>query len=641
MDHWENDAQQMVASGISCVRIGEFAWSLLQPKPEQYEWQWLDHAIECLAQAGLKIILGTPTAAPPKWLVDQHPEILAVDENGHPRRFGSRRHYCFASQHYRHECRQITTLMVQRYGKHPAIIAWQIDNEYGCHDTVLSYSNSAKSAFQNWLKQRYTTIEKLNQAWGNVFWSQEYDAFIDIDPPIQTVTEANPCHQLDYQRFASDMVVEFNQEQVKIIRTYAPQCQLLHNYMGFYTGFDHFKVGQNLDIATWDSYPLGFLDQGWFSESEKCAYLRVGHPDFAGFHHDLYRAVGKGKMWVMEQQPGPVNWAPNNPAPREGMVRLWTWEAFAHGAEVVSYFRWRQAPFAQEQMHGALHLPNGQVTYALQEVKQVFQELKRLKLNTNQAHTKAELALIFDYESAWVLDIQPQGEEICYLQILYEFYSSLRELGVSIDIISPCSLTDLPYINDYKAIITPCQPIINDTLHTALSTFKGHVLLGPRTGSKTQDYQIPMELPPGSLQALIDLKVTQVESLRSGIQEAVYQNNHCVGHIIHWREFVDSAIQPLLQDQEGYGCLFRQGNIRYLTGWPDAPLRKFILQDVLASAGVSIYELPESVRLRRYGCYVFAFNYGAKTAHVLLPNATCIFGNVDILPSSMAIWHQK
>ena len=129
--------------------------------------------------------------------------------------------------------------------------------------------------------------------------------------------------------------------------------------MGRITDFDHFDVGEDLDIASWDSYPLGFLlDRAGATETEKNNFLRQGDPDFQAFHHDLYRAVCGGRWWVMEQQPGPVNWAPYNPEPLPGMVRLWTWEAFAHGAETVSYFRWRQVPFAQEQMHSGLLQPD-------------------------------------------------------------------------------------------------------------------------------------------------------------------------------------------------------------------------------------------------------------------------------------------
>ncbi|MEO0871074.1 MAG: beta-galactosidase, partial [Pseudomonadota bacterium] len=367
-DQWDDDARRMREMGLGLVRVGEFAWSRIEPRPGRFEWDWLDRAIETLASHGLQIILCTPTATPPKWLVDQMPDMVAIDEQGRPRKFGSRRHYCFSHQGYRAESRRITTALTERYGQHPAITAWQTDNEYGCHDTVLSFSDSAAGAFRVWCSLRHESIDSLNTAWGNVFWSMEYRSFGEIDPPNLTVTEANPAHWLDYRRFASDEVVRFNREQVDILKAHSPGRDITHNMMGFFTEFDHHALGRDLDVATWDSYPLGFLEQFWFSSDDKSAYLRQGHPDIAAFHHDLYRGCSKGRWGVMEQQPGPVNWARFNPAPLDGMVALWTLEAYAHSAEFVSYFRWRQAPFAQEQMHAGLLRPDSSEAEAAPEV---------------------------------------------------------------------------------------------------------------------------------------------------------------------------------------------------------------------------------------------------------------------------------
>ncbi|MCL4154854.1 UNVERIFIED_CONTAM: hypothetical protein GTU68_013839, partial [Idotea baltica] len=305
----------MVETGLTWVRIGEFAWSRLEPSPEVLQFDWLDRAIETLGQAGLKVVLCTPTATPPRWMIDRHPDMIAVESSGQPRKFGSRRHYCFSHQGYQRESDRITSLIAERYGDNPHVAAWQTDNEYGCHDTTLSYSQAARKAFRTWLADRYRTIDALNRAWGNVFWSMDYASFDQIDLPNLTVTEANPSHTLAFRRFSSDQVVAFNRRQVDIIRAHS-NAPVSHNYMGRVTDFDHFRVGDDLDIATWDSYPLGFLeDRVGATDAHKRAFTRQGDPDFQAFHHDLYRAVGKGRWWVMEQQPGPVNWAPYNPAP--------------------------------------------------------------------------------------------------------------------------------------------------------------------------------------------------------------------------------------------------------------------------------------------------------------------------------------
>ncbi|MDJ0612523.1 MAG: beta-galactosidase, partial [Rhizobiaceae bacterium] len=255
-DIWERDAQQMVNIGLSWVRIGEFGWSRIEPVEGQYEFDWLDDAINILLNAGLKIVLGTPTATPPIWMVKKHPHMIAMDAERKPRKFGSRRHYCFSHQGYRQECRKIVTKLAKRYGSDPRISAWQTDNEYGCHDTTISYSEAARVAFQDWLANRYGQIDFLNEAWGNVFWSMEYSAFEDIDLPNLTVTEPNPSHVLAFRRFCSDQVISFNQEQTGILRAHGT-APITHNFMGRVIDFDHFKVGEDLDFSCWDSYPLG------------------------------------------------------------------------------------------------------------------------------------------------------------------------------------------------------------------------------------------------------------------------------------------------------------------------------------------------------------------------------------------------
>ena len=378
---WKEDAKRMAEAGLSWVRIGEFAWSKMEPSPGDLQFEWLDEVIEILGTHGLSVVLGTPTATPPKWVLEKHPDMLAIDKEGRPRKFGSRRHYCFSHQGYREECVRIVTLMAERYGANPYVGAWQTDNEYSCHDTTHSYSDSARAEFKSWLRLQYAgsgndgDINALNEAWGNVFWSMEYENFDQIDLPNLTVTQPNPSHVLDFRRFSSDQVISFNRLQTDIIKSYS-DAPIAHNFMGKTTEFDHFKVGEDLDIASWDSYPLGFLEDRVIASSEfKQAYARQGDPDFQAFHHDLYRSVGNGRWWVMEQQPGPVNWAPYNPSPLPGMVRLWSWEAFAHGAEAVCYFRWRQAPFAQEQMHAGLLRPDSADAPALAEAKQVAKEI--------------------------------------------------------------------------------------------------------------------------------------------------------------------------------------------------------------------------------------------------------------------------
>jgi beta-galactosidase len=616
---WAEDARRMREMGLSLVRIGEFAWSRIEPEPGHYDWGWLDRAIATLAGAGLKVILGTPTATPPKWLIDQMPDMVAIDEQGRPRGFGSRRHYCFSHEGYRAECARIVTALATRYGQHPAIVMWQTDNEYGCHDTVLSFSDAAASAFRGWLAARYGTVEALNAAWGNVFWSMEYRSFAEVDPPHLTVTEANPAHWLDYRRFASDQVASFNREQVVIIRAHSPGRDITHNFMGFFNEFDHHAVGRDIDVATWDSYPLGFLEQFWFSTEEKRAYLRQGHPDIAAFHHDLYRGCSQGRWGVMEQQPGPVNWARFNPAPLPGMVALWTLEACAHGAEFTSYFRWRQAPFAQEQMHAGLLRPDSTEAEAAPEVRQAAKVLAEIG---PQAPARALVALVFSYEAAWAIGIQPQGRSFRYLELVFETYSALRRQGLDVDIVAPDA--DL---SDYRMVVVPTLPIIPQGFAEKLAGLACPVLLGPRSGSKTASFCIPEGLAPGALRAAIPITVTRVESLRDGHAEPAEGFT-----VSRWREDVASNLAPELADAAGRGVVFRSGHIRYCAIWPDAKLLALLIERMAGEAGVTLTPLPEGIRVRRKARHAFTFNYAAEPVFVPHLAATLPPASWQIVP---------
>ncbi len=601
---WAEDARRMAEMGLQLVRIGEFAWSRIEPEGgAHYDWGWLDRAIETLHAAGLKVILGTPTATPPKWLVDRMPDMVAIDEQGRPRGFGSRRHYCFSHEGYRAECRRIVTAMAERYGQHPAIAMWQTDNEYGCHDTVLSFSDAAAAAFRGWLAARYGSVQALNEAWGNVFWSMEYRSFAEVDPPHLTVTEANPAHWLDYRRFASDQVASFNREQVEILRRLSPGVDITHNFMGFFTEFDHHDVGRDIDVATWDSYPLGFLEQFWFSPEEKAAYLRQGHPDIAAFHHDLYRGCSGGRWGVMEQQPGPVNWARFNPAPLPGMVALWTLEAAAHGAELTSYFRWRQAPFAQEQMHAGLLRPDSSEAEAADEVRAAAAVLREIG---PQACAKAPAALVFSYEAAWVVGIQPQGQSFRYLELVFETYSALRQRGLDVDIVSPDA--DL---SGYRMVLVPTLPIVPEGFAEKLAALACPVLLGPRSGSKTASFAIPQGLAPGALRPLTGLTITRVESLRDGFAEPAEGFA-----VTRWREDVAGMTAPELTDAAGRGVVYYKDGLRYCAVWPDRALLALLVERMAGEAGVELRDLPPGIRVRRTQSQEFTFNYNAQGVFV-------------------------
>ncbi|MBB3213528.1 beta-galactosidase [Herbaspirillum sp. Sphag1AN] len=636
---WRSDAQRMVALGIRQVRIGEFAWSRIEPEPGHYAWGWLDRAIEVLATAGLEVVMCTPTATPPKWLIDQYPDILPIDANGRPRSFGSRRHYDFSSPSYYAQSQRIVTLLAQRYGKHPAISAWQIDNEFGCHHTVVSYSAAAQAGFRRWLQQRYQSIEALNAAWGTVFWSGEYRSFEEVDAPVCTVTEAHPSHRLDYRRFASDEVARYNRMQVDILRAHAPARLMVHNFMQMFLEFDHYPVAADLDVASWDSYPLGALEEMWFSPDDKARWLRTGHPDFASFNHDLYRGMSAQPFWVMEQQPGPVNWAQWNPMPLPGMVRLWSWEAFAHGAGCVSYFRWRQVPFAQEQMHAGLNTPDNQLDVGGQEAAQVAQEISKItQANGPLSQPRGQVALLFDYAAKWLFEIHPQGADFQYHRIAFDYYSALRALGLDVDILPTTS--ERSVLNNYAMIVVPPLPILPPGLADDLAASGAQVVIGPRSGSKTDTLQIPEKLPPGALQQVLPIRVWRVESLRPNIVETVTADD-LQGQAAYWRDLIETGagVETLARFDDQHPAIVHYRGLHYLASVFDADFTRSVLQRVAHRAGLSAQCLPEGLRVSQRGGLQFAVNYSNVACNVPAgERAEFLVGSRHLEPQGVAIY---
>jgi len=594
---WEKDASRMVELGLSWVRIGEFCWSRIEPKEGKYDFEWLDAAIDVLRRHNLDIIMGTPTATPPKWVLDKYPDMLAVDKMGNERRFGSRRHYCFSHLGYRNEAARITRIIAKRYGS--KVQAWQTDNEYGCHDTTLSYSMAALTGFRDWLSQKYQSPDALNKAWGNVFWSMEINEFSDIELPNLTVTEPNPSHVMDFRRYTSDQVVAFNRVQVNILREFTKK-PLIHNYMGRITAFDHYDVGADLDIASWDSYPLGFLEMiSDADESFKAKYAYQGDPDFQSFHHDLYRAVGRDRWWVMEQQPGPVNWASYNPAPLKGMVRLWSWEAIAHGAETVCYFRWRQAPFAQEQMHAGLLRVDDEPAPAWEEIVELNDEINAI---TTIEQVTSDVALIFDYPSQWAWEIQPQALNFDYFHEVFDTYSCLKKLGINVDI---CSSDDKK-LNDYKIVFAPSLFLTNNIIENC----SAHLVLGPRFNSKTKDFQIPNPLPPNV--SGLNVVVERVETIRQNMSRRLKKP----GSVIRWIEDISHDASVIEETECGVPIVLQQNNKTYLAGCLDQEAKKRLFKKLLKDQNIEFLEMPEGVRQRTTKNHRFIWNYSNESQNI-------------------------
>ncbi|MGB9614927.1 MAG: beta-galactosidase, partial [Fervidobacterium sp.] len=339
-EHWEESMwkahiELMKKYSLEWVRIGEFAWSIVEPKEGEFDFSILDKAINHLKNNGIKIILGTPTATPPAWLVKKYPGILPVDYSGSVRGFGSRRHYSTNSKIYRNYALRITEEYAKRYGND--IDAWQVDNEIGCHGTTYSFGKDDLIAFIEWLKHKYESIENLNKAWGTVFWSQRYNEWDEIVFPINTPTFENPHQMLDIFRFMSDSSIEFMKMQIEILRKFSNK-PITHNFMVDFMDIDYKKMARYLDFVSWDNY-ISTVEYDPLRQSA---------------NHVLMRSLKKKPFLVIEQQPGRVNWRELNENYPPEYLAMWTKQGFINGALGVMPFRFDQIRFAAEQYHGGL-----------------------------------------------------------------------------------------------------------------------------------------------------------------------------------------------------------------------------------------------------------------------------------------------
>ncbi|WP_142859282.1 beta-galactosidase [Salinigranum halophilum] len=624
-ERWATDAAQMAAAGIDVVRLAEFSWAVLEPERGAFDFEWLDEAVATLAEAGLDVVLCTPTATPPKWLVDERPEIRQADPDGTPRAFGSRRHYCFNSPAYREETRRVVSRMADHYADRPSVVGWQTDNEFGVHETIRCYCDDCADAFSAWLRDCYDSVDHLNEAWGTTFWSQRYPSFEAVDPPRPTPAEHHPSLRLEYARFASESAVDYNRLHVELLREANDEWFVAHNFMGDFEPLDAHAVSDDLDLVTWDSYPTGFV-QDRRRGTPTMDELRAGDPDQVGLNHDLYRGTNDAPFWVMEQQPGDVNWPPTCPQPGEGAMRLWAHHAVAHGAASVLYFRWRRCRQGQEQYHAGLRKQDGSPDRGYTDAARAAAELADLS-EDDLAHVDAPVALLHDYDDWWALSAQPHAPSFSYWDHLRTYYRALRERGVQVDVVHPETALD-----GYDAVVAPSLHLADEEVADDLTAFVeggGELLVGARSGVKDPYNQLHATLAPGPLASLTGLRVDQHESFPERVERAVTFADGTDERTLSWRvwgEWLDlAAAVPLATHSddlaEGKPAVARNdvgaGTVVYCGVWPGADLAATLVDRVLARAGVATTRrLPAGVRVNRRGDLTWVTNFSSRSHRV-------------------------
>lgn len=505
---WSSHAAMMEMLGINTVRLAEFAWSKLEPAAGVYDFDWLDRAIEILASHGIKIILGTPTAAPPIWLIEEHPEILPVNEHGQRASFGMRRHYCPTQPAFHAAVRNIVSAMAEHYHDHPAVFAWQTDNEISTIiNGIRCHCDTCRAAFQHWLQLRHGTLEQLNQDWGTIFWSQTYTAWEQIPVPFHNEQNAqgsahNPGLALDFARFTSDSWVRYQQIHIDILRERCPEHVVTHNLMGLFPYLDYNELVRNLDVVSWDNYPR--LPSAWSQ------FKGMWNASHSALSHDLMRSLKQQSFWVMEQQAGPSGWGTLSPTPLPGELRLWTWQAIARGAAGILYFRWQTSRSGTEQYWHGILPHDGIPGRRYREIKRTGEEILRIG-DLATAPLSAEVALLRSYDSLWAFEVQPTAEGLSYDDQLSRYYRTLWRRNLVTDVVS-----EKHDWSPYKLLIAPCLFVLDADMVTRLHAWVqsgGTLVLTFRSGVKDEHNRISVSPAAGLLRKLAGVHVDDYTTL--------------------------------------------------------------------------------------------------------------------------------
>lgn len=493
---WKEDLERMLANGIQTIRIGEFAWSKVEPREGEFTFDFFDCFLEVAAQTEIKVIFGTPTATPPAWLTNAYPEVLNCRMDGVKFRHGMRRHYNYNSPVYQKFCKRIVEKFGEHYARHPSVVGWQIDNEMNCEVDEF-YSESDTLAFREFLKEKYKTLEALNQAWGAVFWNQEYTGWEEVYVPRTTIhNSTNPHQTLDYIRFVSDSAVKFCKMQSDILRKYVKPGDFITTNGMFQNLDNHRMTDEALDVYTYDSYPnfayclcedpkhsQNLNDRRW---SDKLTEVRSICPHFG----------------IMEQQSGANGWNTRMeaPAPKPGQMMLWAMQSIAHGADYVSFFRWRTCTFGTEiYWQGILDYDNRD-NRKLAEVKRIYDRVQAIQ-ETVGAENQAAVAVVKDYSNIWDAKVDVWHQRLAWSSEEEIFLASQLH-HTPMDYVYLLEDTEVEELTRYPVLIYPHGLILSKRKAELLKSYVekgGCLILGARTGQKDENGKCVMMPMPGLL----------------------------------------------------------------------------------------------------------------------------------------------
>ncbi|MCU0503437.1 MAG: beta-galactosidase [Anaerolineae bacterium] len=648
------DAELMQAAGVNLARMGEFAWVFMEPDDGRFDFAWLDHAIETLAHRGVQTLLCTPTASPPKWLMDKHPDIYQVYENGERREWGRRREYCVSSRNYHLYTERVVAALAEHYRDNPHVIGYQLDNEFMA-EKPYCYCETCQNDFRAWLQGKYGSLEAFNRRCGTAFWGLSYRCWDEIVLPRQ---DQNPSLVLEMYRFFSDAYLKYARLQTDILHSLSPGKPVTHNICssGFINNLDLYRLGDIVDIAAVDNYPLG-----WTLETELRNYDPIPYdPAMASLALAYTRAVKKAPFWVTEKQI-----SSSSPLP-PGLARLWTYQEMAHGGRMFLFFPWRACPYGVENLgRGILDydsVPRGRYF----EVQRIARELAALPVELEAAHVWAQAAILRDFDSDWALMADPYNAQHRYQRHIYRFSQALFRNQLTVDVVAP---TD--DWSPYRLLIVPSLLLLDDALAARLEAFAragGTLVLTFLSGLRDTESVFIPETFPGRLRSLAGVEIEEQDNHRSGGTAGVrwLEGSGLTGNddCVWWSDLLKPTTAQVLavyDERRQYAGTpaitmnaFGKGKVIYLGTQPSTECLQAFVAHLATECGiqrpvVSASPLVEVVHARSGDTrYVFVHNFSQEPQmitlnrpHTLLASGQPGEGSVIIPPMDAVILTER
>ncbi|MER8154705.1 beta-galactosidase [Streptomyces sp. NPDC094472] len=608
---WHDDIRLMRRAGVTTVTLGVFSWARLEPRPSARDFGWLDRVMDLLHDGGIEVCLATPTASPPPWMGSRHPETLPRDETGSVVWYGSRNQFCASSPVYRDYALRITEDLADRYGGHPALRMWHVGNEYGTH----CWCDETARHFRRWLRARYGGLDALNEAWGTAFWSQRYDSWEEIIPPRRAQYMINPGQGLDFRRFTSDALLECFTAERDALAARTPRIPVTTNFMPLFIGQDGWAWAAEEDVVSVDLYPDP-------KDPHAAAY--------GAMVQDLTRSQAGGPWILMEQAAGPVNWrGVNHPKP-DGLMRLWSLQAVARGADGICFFQWRQSRQGSEKFHSGMVPHAGEHSRTFARVRGLGAELRELAPVTG-SDVPARAAILHDWHSWWatVQDGRPSSQ-VPYEGLLRAWHRALWERNLTTDFAHPHA--DL---TDYVLVAVPQLYLLTDEALDNLAAYVrggGTLVCGFFTGVADEDDRVRPGGVDRRLRELLGIRtVHEWWPLDEG--ETLDAGGAWLGpfHGTGWSEDLEpSTAEPVARvkggELDGRPAVTRHaygaGTAWYVSTLPEPAALRALLARAAEEAGLApvLPGLPEGVEAVERGPYLFLLNHGRTPAVVPLPS---------------------